>query len=134
MASSTITGVGSGFDTIGIVKALVDAEKAPKQSQITAQQKDTTIQLSAVGTVKASLETYRAAIAKLNSVSSFNGLAATSSDEKISKVTIDDKASTGTYALDVSKLATSSKITSKVFEGGTSSVVNSGTEPTTLPG
>jgi flagellar hook-associated protein 2 len=132
MASSTITGVGSGFDTIGIVKALVDAEKAPKQSQITAQQKDTTIQLSAVGTVKASLETYRAAIAKLNSVSSFNGLAATSSDEKISKVTIDDKASSGIYALDVSKLATSSKITSKVFEGGTSSVVNSGSEPTTL--
>ncbi|MFJ3431267.1 MULTISPECIES: flagellar filament capping protein FliD [Pseudomonas] len=132
MASSTITGVGSGFDTIGIVKALVDAEKAPKQSQITAQQKDTTIQLSAVGTVKASLETYRAAIAKLNSVSSFNGLAATSSDEKISKVTIDDKASSGVYALDVSKLATSSKITSKVFEGGTSSVVNSGSEPTTL--
>ncbi len=39
MASSTITGVGSGFDTIGIVKALVDAEKAPKQTQITAQQK-----------------------------------------------------------------------------------------------
>ena len=132
MASSTITGVGSGYDTIGIVKALVDAEKAPKQSQITAQQKDTTIQLSAVGTVKASLETYRAAIAKLNSVSSFNGLAATSSDEKISKVTIDDKASSGIYALDVSKLATSSKITSKVFEGGTSSVVNSGSEPTTL--
>ena len=132
MASSTITGVGSGFDTIGIVKALVDAEKAPKQSQITAQQKDTTIQLSAVGTVKASLESYRTAIAKLNSVSSFNGLAATSSDEKISKVTIDDKASSGVYALDVSKLATSSKITSKVFEGGTSSVVNSGSEPTTL--
>ena len=101
MASSTITGVGSGFDTIGIVKALVDAEKAPKQSQITAQQKDTTIQLSAVGTVKASLETYRAAIAKLNSVSSFNGLTASSTDEKISKVTIDDKASSGKYALDV---------------------------------
>ncbi|WP_426212042.1 flagellar filament capping protein FliD [Pseudomonas sp. TWR2-1-1] len=132
MASSTITGVGSGFDTIGIVKALVDAEKAPKQTQITAQQKDTTIQLSAVGTVKGALETYRAAIAKLNSVSSFNGLAATSSDEKISKVTIDDKASSGTYALDVTKLATASKVTSKVFEGGASSVVNSGTEPTTL--
>ena len=113
MASSTITGVGSGFDTIGIVKALVDAEKAPKQTQITAQQKDTTIQLSAVGTVKGALETYRAAIAKLNSVSSFNGLAATSSDEKISKVTIDDKASSGTYALDVTKLATASKVTAR---------------------
>ncbi|WP_339476825.1 flagellar filament capping protein FliD [Pseudomonas sp. RL_5y_Pfl2_69] len=132
MASSTITGVGSGFDTIGIVKALVDAEKAPKQSQITAQQKDTTIQLSAVGTVKASLETYRAAIAKLNSVSSFNGLTASSTDEKISKVTIDDKASSGKYALEVTQLATSSKITSKVFEGGASASVNSGDKDETL--
>lgn len=132
MASSTITGVGSGFDTIGIVKALVDAEKAPKQSQITAQQKDTTIQLSAVGTVKASLETYRAAIAKLNSVSSFNGLTASSTDEKISKVTIDDKASSGKYALNVTQLATSSKITSKVFEGGASASVNSSEQDQTL--
>ncbi|MCF6762006.1 flagellar filament capping protein FliD [Pseudomonas fragi] len=132
MASSTITGVGSGFDTIGIVKALVDAEKAPKQSQITAQQKDTTIQLSAVGTVKASLESYRTAIAKLNSVSSFNGLTASSTDEKISKVTIDDKASSGKYALNVTQLATSSKITSKVFEGGASASVNSSEQDQTL--
>ena len=132
MASSTITGVGSGFDTIGIVKALVDAEKAPKQSQITAQQKDTTIQLSAVGTVKASLETYRTAIAKLNSVSSFNGLTASSNDEKISKITIDDKASSGKYALNVTQLATSSKITSKVFEGGASASVNSSEQDQTL--
>ena len=132
MASSTITGVGSGFDTIGIVKALVDAEKAPKQSQITAQQKDTTIQLSAVGTVKASLESYRTAIAKLNSVSSFNGLTASSTDEKISKVTIDDKASSGKYALNVTQLATASKITSKVFEGGTSASVNSSEQDQTL--
>ncbi|OPK09417.1 flagellar filament capping protein FliD [Pseudomonas sp. VI4.1] len=132
MASSTITGVGSGFDTVGIVTALVNAEKAPKQSQITKLQTSTTTQLSAVGTVKAALESYRTAIAKLNSVSSFNGLAASSSDEKISKVTIDDKASSGTYALDVTQLATASKVTSKVFEGGASAVVNAGTQSTTL--
>ena len=132
MASSTITGVGSGFDTVGIVTALVNAEKAPKQSQITKLQTSTTTQLSAVGTVKVALESYRTAIAKLNSVSSFNGLAASSSDEKISKVTIDDKASSGTYALDVTQLATASKVTSKVFEGGSSVVVNAGTQSTTL--
>jgi len=132
MASSTITGVGSGFDTVGIVTALVNAEKAPKQSQITKLQTSTTTQLSAVGTVKVALETYRTAIAKLNSVSSFNGLAASSSDEKISKVTIDDKASSGTYALEVTQLATASKVTSKVFEGGGSAVVNAGTQSTTL--
>ena len=131
MASSTITGVGSGFDTIGIVTALVNAEKAPKQSQITKLQTSTTTQLSAVGTVKVALESYRTAIAKLNSASSFNGLAASSSDEKISKVTIDDKASSGKYALDVTQLATASKITSKVFEGS-SVVVNSSDKDATL--
>ncbi|VVO20095.1 flagellar filament capping protein FliD [Pseudomonas fluorescens] len=131
MASSTITGVGSGFDTVGIVTALVNAEKAPKQSQITKLQTSTTTQLSAVGTVKVALESYRTAIAKLNSESSFNGLAASTSDEKISKVTIDDKASSGKYALDVTQLATSSKITSKVFEGS-SAVVNSSEKDATL--
>ena len=131
MASSTITGVGSGFDTIGIVTALVNAEKAPKQSQITKLQTSTTTQLSAVGTVKVALESYSTAIAKLNSASSFNGLAASSSDEKISKVTIDDKASSGKYALDVTQLATASKITSKVFEGS-SAVVNSSDKDATL--
>ena len=115
MASSTISGPGSGYDTQAIVKALVGAEKAPKQAQITSQQKDTTIQLSGVGSVKSALEAYRAAIAKLNNVPAFNGLAATSSEEKNVKVTLGDGASSGKYVVVVNDLATSSKVTSKVF-------------------
>lgn len=132
MASSTISGPGSGYDTQAIVKALVGAEKAPKQSQITSQQKDTTIQLSGVGSVKSALETYRAAIAKLNNVAAFNGLAATSSEEKNIKVTLGDGASSGKYVVVVNDLATSSKVTSKVFEGGASGSANSTDEAQTL--
>jgi flagellar hook-associated protein 2 len=132
MASSTISGPGSGYDTQAIVKALVGAEKAPKQAQITSQQKDTTIQLSGVGSVKSALETYRAAIAKLNNVAAFNGLAATSSEEKNIKVTLGDGASSGKYVVVVSDLATSSKVTSKVFEGGASGSANSTDEDQTL--
>ena len=132
MASSTISGPGSGYDTQAIVKALVGAEKAPKQTQITAQQKDTTIKLSAVGTVKGALETYRTAIAKLNNVAAFNGLAATSSEDKNVKVTLGDGASSGKYVVVVSELATSSKVTSKVFEGGASGSANSSDETQTL--
>ena len=132
MASSTISGPGSGFDTQGIVKALVAAEKAPKQSQITKQQTTTTVQLSAVGSVKGALETYRTAITKLNNVSAFNGLAATSSEEKNVKVTLGDGASSGKYVVVVQDLATSSKVTSKVFSGGTSGVANTGDESETL--
>lgn len=132
MASSTISGPGSGFDTQGIVKALVAAEKAPKQSQITKQQTDTTVQLSAVGSVKGALETYRTAITKLNNVSAFNGLAATSSEEKNVKVTLGDGASSGKYVVVVQDLATSSKVTSKVFTGGASGVANTSDDAQTL--
>ncbi|VVO04783.1 flagellar filament capping protein FliD [Pseudomonas fluorescens] len=132
MASSTISGPGSGYNIQGIVSALVGAEKAPKQSQITAQQKDTTIQLSAVGTVKGALDAYRAAITKLNNVSAFNGLAATSSEDKNVKVTLGDAASSGKYVVVVQDLATSSKVTSKVFQGGASGVANTSDEAQTL--
>ncbi|PRA55788.1 MULTISPECIES: flagellar filament capping protein FliD [Pseudomonas] len=132
MASSTISGPGSGYDTQAIVKALVGAEKAPKQTQITDQQKDTTIKLSAVGTVKSALETYRTAIAKLNNVSAFNGLAATSSEDKNVKVTLGDGASSGKYVVVVSELATASKVTSKVFAGGATGSANSSGADQTL--
>ncbi len=132
MASSTVSGVGSGIDTQSIVKALVAAEKAPKQTQITTQQTQTTTQLSALGTVKGALDSYRAAIDKLKDPSSFSGLAGTTSDDKKSKVTIDATASTGTYSLVVEQLATASKVSSPVYEKGASAVVNSGTEAATL--
>ncbi|TFY89711.1 flagellar cap protein FliD [Pseudomonas nabeulensis] len=131
MASSTITGPGSGYDTQGIVKALVAAEKAPKQSQITKAQADATTQLSAVGSVKSALEAYRTAITKLNSAASFNGLAATTSDDKTVKATLGDGASSGKYTLVVDSLATSSKVTSKLFTGA-AAVANPGEENQTL--
>ncbi|MBI6551018.1 flagellar filament capping protein FliD [Pseudomonas sp. LY-1] len=132
MASSTISGPGSGYDTQAIVKALVGAEQAPKLAQITAQQKDTTIQLSAVGSVKSALETYRAAITKLNNVASFNGLTATTSEEKNVKVTLGEGASSGKYVVQVTDLATSSKVTSKMVEGGASGKANASDETQTL--
>lgn len=86
MASSTISGLGSGLDISGIVKALADAEKSPKQTQINTQTQTATTSLSAIGTVKSALDTFRAAIAKLNTASSFSGLASSSSDEAIAKI------------------------------------------------
>lgn len=132
MASSTISGPGSGYDTQAIVKALVGAEKAPKQTQITQQQKDTTIKLSAVGTVKTALEAYQAAITKLNNVAAFNGLAATTSEEKNVKVTLGDGAASGKYTVVVDSLATSSKVTSKVITDGASGKANTSDESQTL--
>lgn len=132
MASTTVSGIGSGVDTQAIVKVLVNAEKAPKQQQITAQQSTTTTQVSAVGMIKNAVDTYRSAVAKLNTATAFTGLAGTSSDEKIAKATVDATASSGKYALEVTQLATSSKISSDVFAEGASSTVNNSGDPQTL--
>lgn len=132
MASSTVSGIGSGVDTQSIVKALIAAEKAPKQTQITAQQATTTTQISAVGSIKNALDTYRSAIAKLNTASAFTGLSGTSSDEKVVKSTVNATASAGKYALEVTQLATSSKVSSDIFLGGASATVNSSSESQTL--
>ncbi|KRP46833.1 flagellar hook-associated protein 2 [Pseudomonas libanensis] len=132
MASSTISGPGSGYDTQAIVKALVGAEQAPKQAQITNEQKKTTVQLSAVGSVKTALEAYQAAITKLNNASAFNGLAATSSEEKNVKVTLGDGASSGKYRLEIANLATASKVTTAVNVDGASGKANSTDEDQTL--
>lgn len=132
MASSTISGPGSGYDTQAIVKALVGAEQAPKQAQITNEQKKATVQLSAVGSVKTALEAYQAAIIKLNNASAFNGLAATSSEEKNAKVTLTDGASSGKYRLEIANLATASKVTTAVNAEGASGKANSTDEDQTL--
>ena len=132
MASSTVTGVGSGIDTQGIVKALVAAEKAPKQAQIDKQTSSTSTTLSSLSVIKSALETYRAAIAKLNTATAFGSISGASSDEKIAKTTVTATATNGTYALEVTQLAMASKVSTDVFAGGASSLVNSGTESTTL--
>lgn len=131
MAGTSVSGVGSGIDTAAIVKALVNSEKAPKQAQINTQTLNATTTLSAVGAIKSALDAYRTALGTLNTETAFKGLAASSSSESVVKATADGTAFNGSYALDVEQLATSSKVSSKVFAGGASAVVGGGS-PTTL--
>lgn len=131
MASSTITGLGSGLKIDELVAALAGAEKAPKQTQINNQTATATTTLSAIGTVKSALDTYRAALAKLNTASSFSGLAGSSSDEAIAKIKLGDGASSGSYSLEVTQLATASKISTQVYKD-TSTIVNDSGDSQTL--
>ncbi|GLO57314.1 flagellar hook-associated protein 2 [Pseudomonas putida] len=131
MASSTITGLGSGLKIDELVAALAGAEKAPKQTQINNQTATATTTLSAIGTIKSALETYRAALVKLNTAASFNGLSGSSSDEAIAKIKLGDGASSGTYSLEVTQLATASKISTQVYKN-TSTIINDSGESQTL--
>ncbi|MEE1886183.1 flagellar filament capping protein FliD [Pseudomonas carassii] len=132
MAGSTISGIGSGIDTQAIVKSLVDAQKAPKQAQINTQTLKATTTLSSIGKIQAALDAFRGALTSMTNDNSFGGLALKSSDEKVATITAGAGAATGSFNLQVERLASASKVSTKVYAGGANSVVNPGTTSTKL--
>lgn len=112
-----ITGLGSGVDIDSIVSALVSAEKAPKTAQLDRLEKATTAKVSSLGTLKSALSTFRSALSDLNDLSLFNKRTATSSDSTRITATADKTALAGKYSLEVTSLATSSKIASGAVSG-----------------
>lgn len=118
--ATTVSGVGSGIDISSIVTSLVNAQKTPKQSQITSQQSTANTQLSAIGTLQSALETFQSVTDALNDSSKFAGLAATSSNTDAVTAKLSDGATAGTYDINVTSLATSSKVASQYVSSSTS--------------
>ncbi|MFV1939552.1 flagellar filament capping protein FliD [Pseudomonas luteola] len=126
MAVTSITGLGTGLNINDIVKAVVDAEKAPKQTQITTQQTITNTTLSALGTLKSAMEAFQNSLSSLNTATSFAGLSAKSSNESTLKVTSDSSAVGGTYQVSVNSLATSSKVATAAIDDGANTKFSKG--------
>lgn len=123
------TGLGSGLDTGAIVKALVNADKVAKQSQIDRQTTSNTAQISGIGSLKSVLANFQTAIKNLGNTQTpqFLGYNAISADAKVLTAVASNTAVNGTYVIKVSNLATSSKVATAAFAGGTSSAIASGT-------
>ncbi|KAE9644446.1 flagellar hook protein FliD [Pseudomonas sp. PB103] len=122
-------GLGSGLDTTAIVKALVDADKAAKQNQITRQSTTNTSQISAIGSLKSVLANFQTAIKNLGSTTNqqFLGFTATAADTKVLTAVASNTAVNGSYVVKVDNLATSSKVATAAFVGGASTSIPEGT-------
>ena len=106
-----ISGIGgSGLDIDSIVTKMVAAEKAPKQDQLTKTQSKATAQLTAIGSLKGAISEFQTALTTLNSPTSFQARAVTLSKSDYLTATASTSASVGSYQVEVSKLATSSKV------------------------
>src|SRR6218665_2705738 len=121
-----ITGIGSGVNIDDIVTASVAAEKAPKQNQIDKLETKTTTKLTALGSLKSAVSEFQSALSLLNSPTSFLSKSATSSNTTALSATGTASAVAGTYKIEVSQLATSSKIASSAFSGGSTTAFNTG--------
>lgn len=127
MAGTSVSGIGTGIDTKAIVSALVNSEKTPKLNQITTQRSSTNSTLSAIGSLKSALDTFQSALKKLNDESAFTGLSAKSSKEEFVKVTASNSAVNGSYTVNVTQLATSSKVVSSAIPQSSTSSFPAGT-------
>ena len=116
--------VGSGLDVEAIVKALVDADVAPKTNALDRKESGLQAELTAIGTLKASLASLETSLTSLADGTDFDQL----SIDAPSEVAITQTGSppTGRYSIDVSSLAASQVLASGGF-ASSSTVVGTGT-------
>lgn len=118
-------GIGSGLDVESIVTGLMGIEKKPLTA-VTQQKTDYQSQISAYGTLKSSLSTFQTAVSALSSASKFNAQTVTSGSTSVFTATSDGSATLGNYAVTVSQLAKSQKLSVSGF-ANTADVVGTGT-------
>lgn len=122
-----ITGIGSGLDINSIVKAMVEAETAPKAAQLSRLEKATTTKISALGSLKGALSNFQTTMKDLNKMSLFENRTVVSSNANALSATASKTALSGSYSVAVQQLATSSKVATdpldKNFTSGTGGVL-----------
>ncbi len=105
-----IPGIGSGLDIKGLVNSMVQAETAPKAAQLQRQEKTTEAKFSALGKLQSALGNFQSSMKDLNKLSLFDNMKASSSNGSALSATASKTAAAGTYSVEVTSLATSSKV------------------------
>lgn len=116
--------IGSGLDVEAIVKALVDADIAPKTNALDRKEAGLSAQLTALGTLKSSLSTLDTSLTGLGDGTAFSLLSIDAPDAVTVLQT--GSPSTGQYSIDVNSLAASQVLASGGFASA-STVIGTGT-------
>ena len=126
MASITSSGIGSGLDVAGLVQQLVAAEARPTQIRIGQLEARAQAKLSAFGSLKSALSSFNDQLANMNTLQSLLARKASSSNEDLLKVVVDETAIPATYSVEVLQLAQAQKLESGSFSGA-DAIVGTGT-------
>lgn len=105
----TSAGIGSGLDVEGIVSQLMQLERRPLSNLETKKLQFET-ELSAFGQLKSAVSSFRTAMNGLSSLDKFKLFSSTSSDQDVLSVTANSSAATGSFEIDVSRLAQRHKL------------------------
>lgn len=133
MATLTSSGIGSGLDVAGLVNKLIAAERTPVESRLATKETGLQARLSAFGQIRGALDKLKSALDALKSPTLLNSVQASSANDTRFTVSTTTGAVPGSYAVEVSSLATAQKLTSGVFAGA-DAVVGTGTLNLSLGG
>jgi len=129
MATLSSPGLGSGLDVAGIVNKLVAAEGAPATARLDKLEAGFQARISGLGSLKGALSAFQSTLNSLNSADSFSKSAVSNSNTAALTATASSSTSSGSYTVNVSKLAQSQTIVSSESQLFTSvsDVVGTGT-------
>jgi len=112
MGSIVSSGVGSGLDVASLVQQLVQAEGGPKTFRLNAEEAKVQAKLSALGTLRSALASFRDTVKTLKDLAKFQGRQATLSTPDFVKAVATSSAVPGSYAIEVEQLAAAHKLQS----------------------
>lgn len=122
MATVTAQGIGSGLDISGLVSQLVEAERAPQANRLASKEARIQARLSAFGSLKSALDTFKNSLSALKDPDTFTKRSATVGDTDVFKATVGETAVAGNYSVSVEQLATRHKIASAAYADSATSV------------
>ena len=108
-------GAGSGIDIKSLAENLVEAERAPRKDRIDAKIKQNETRISGYSALKYSLSQLKSAFEKVNDASEFASVKASNSQPLAFGVTTGSSTGTGSYSIEVGRLATEQRTASQVF-------------------
>lgn len=109
-------GTASGLDINGMVKSIVDAERAPKESRINQQRDQVDVSLSAYGRLKGSLDTMKNLMADFRRNDVMSARSVSIDNDEVLAANVSSEAIPGKYTVNVQQLALSHKIVSSSFD------------------
>lgn len=111
MAGITAAGTGSGIDVESLITKLMAAEKAPL-SKLASKEAALQSKISLIGQFKSLISGLQASATGLQSLDKLNGIKAVVANTAAVSVAATNKASEGSYSLDVLQLAKQQQVTS----------------------
>ncbi len=125
MGLITSAGIGSGIDVESIINALVNAERAPKETSLSRLESTTNSTLSGLGQLQSALSTLNDSLDNLTQAN-FKARSATSSNTSLLTASANSLASNTQFDVTINQVAKYTQLSTGVIAGDSSTVLGSG--------